>query len=403
MDITVKKTWSSSTAWLDENLQVQMTLKAGVETAANLPSHNETEQTAAVWLTSTEAASGKTWYDLPKYDDTGAAIVYTVDETGMKYGDDPIENWQAVFDTTKDDTAVNTVIIDNTPKETSILVTKIWLNNGTARRDKTSISFEVWQKVGEAEATQYTPDSLPTQVLYQDGVWQTVTVDHLPLYVRTDDNTYVEATYYVVETGETGNTVITYKKETAAEEGEAADQAANGGETITIYNRDASVDINVIKIDESTRSNENPTTLPNAKFTLSVLIENDLVPYPDAGHNEQTTNSEGKLTFEGLRAGRYQISESAAPEGYNSLTFSLYFTIDEDGNVTWTNALWNAIASQNMVEYTPATNTFTIGNTAGVELPATGGMGTTVFYVTGAVMTLGAALWLILRRKRREA
>ena len=38
-------------------------------------------------------------------------------------------------------------------------------------------------------------------------------------------------------------------------------------------------------------------------------------------------------------------------------------------------------------------------NTKGVELPATGGMGTTIFYVIGAILVLGAGILLVTRRR----
>jgi LPXTG-motif cell wall-anchored protein len=55
-----------------------------------------------------------------------------------------------------------------------------------------------------------------------------------------------------------------------------------------------------------------------------------------------------------------------------------------------------------MVTYESNTKTFTVGNTPGVELPATGGPGTLVYTVTGLTLTLGAALWLILRRRKEQ-
>ena len=38
-------------------------------------------------------------------------------------------------------------------------------------------------------------------------------------------------------------------------------------------------------------------------------------------------------------------------------------------------------------------------NTKGVELPATGGIGTTIFYVIGAILVLGAGILLVTRRR----
>ena len=41
----------------------------------------------------------------------------------------------------------------------------------------------------------------------------------------------------------------------------------------------------------------------------------------------------------------------------------------------------------------------TVVNQAGTELPETGGVGTTLFYVFGAILFLGAGAILIARRK----
>ena len=43
--------------------------------------------------------------------------------------------------------------------------------------------------------------------------------------------------------------------------------------------------------------------------------------------------------------------------------------------------------------------TFPIANTEGAELPSTGGIGTTLFYVVGSVLVIGAAVLLISKRR----
>ena len=42
-----------------------------------------------------------------------------------------------------------------------------------------------------------------------------------------------------------------------------------------------------------------------------------------------------------------------------------------------------------------------ISNTKGTELPSTGGMGTTVLYVAGSILVLGAVVLMITRRRVR--
>ena len=41
-----------------------------------------------------------------------------------------------------------------------------------------------------------------------------------------------------------------------------------------------------------------------------------------------------------------------------------------------------------------------VPNNSGSELPSTGGIGTTIFYVVGAILVIGAGVVLITRRRR---
>ena len=52
---------------------------------------------------------------------------------------------------------------------------------------------------------------------------------------------------------------------------------------------------------------------------------------------------------------------------------------------------------------TAATTEVKIQNNAGATLPETGGMGTTMFYIFGAVMLLGAAVLLVTKRRMNYA
>lgn len=44
-------------------------------------------------------------------------------------------------------------------------------------------------------------------------------------------------------------------------------------------------------------------------------------------------------------------------------------------------------------------NVVTIKNNKGTNLPTTGGMGTTIFYVVGSILVLGAAILLITKKR----
>ena len=48
---------------------------------------------------------------------------------------------------------------------------------------------------------------------------------------------------------------------------------------------------------------------------------------------------------------------------------------------------------------TDASVTYKMVNSAGYELPATGGIGTTIFYAIGTILVLGAGILLVTRRR----
>ena len=123
------------------------------------------------------------------------------------------------------------------------------------------------------------------------------------------------------------------------------------------------------------------------------------------------TKSDGTLEFDGLAAGTYTITEILAPSGYNLLTAPIVIDIGWEaptGNstsCTWTyapntDATNNAAPEQADVTITDAgLITFNIQNNTGNELPSTGGIGTTIFYVVGTILVIGAGVILITRRR----
>lgn len=150
---------------------------------------------------------------------------------------------------------------------------------------------------------------------------------------------------------------------------------------------------------------------------------------------EGWVDAEGLLTFTGLGEGEYTITEMVAPDGYNLLTkpilleISAKFASEKKDNVDFpdgvkTGVKWTVTKqiegeeeSQKETLTTksiPASDalnapmipvyTFDVVNLSGTLLPSTGGIGTTVFYVGGGLVALGAAGLLIAkRRKNREA
>lgn len=96
-----------------------------------------------------------------------------------------------------------------------------------------------------------------------------------------------------------------------------------------------------------------------------------------------TTDRNGAATFYGIEAGDYQLIEVKAPEGYNLLTDPIDVTVDNDEETD------TIVAHQ----------TAKVANNTGSILPGTGGIGTTIFYVSGAALMLGAIILLVAKKK----
>lgn len=103
----------------------------------------------------------------------------------------------------------------------------------------------------------------------------------------------------------------------------------------------------------------------------------------------------GHVTFTGLGAGTYTITETKTPAGYNTIapiTFTLTFDAKTKTFVSGNEDV--VVGADNKLDTT-------IVNEKGATLPETGGMGTTIFYVIGSVLVLGAAVLLIVKRRMR--
>lgn len=84
------------------------------------------------------------------------------------------------------------------------------------------------------------------------------------------------------------------------------------------------------------------------------------------------------VTFTGLANGTYTLIEKTVPTGYNRA---------DDKDIVVKDADWTG-ATKVEVE-----------NKTGTELPSTGGMGTTIFYVVGGLMVAAAVVALVAKKK----
>ena len=131
--------------------------------------------------------------------------------------------------------------------------------------------------------------------------------------------------------------------------------------------------------------------------------------------NRIRTPENGVIVVKGVKAGSYVIEEVTAPDGYNKLTAPVTVTavktnststhttvyLDKDGKV-----VKDVSAKKFEVKVdidTIAATAVVVVNKAGTELPSTGGMGTTVFYVLGSALVLGAVVLLVTKKRMSDA
>lgn len=188
--------------------------------------------------------------------------------------------------------------------------------------------------------------------------------------------------------GEAGNTNTTYLKYGVNSESTPS--------TTTTYTFE-------IPVYKYTGTDENKQDLAGAKFKLYTnndfteanevkVIEvgtNYFVGSTDAKKNVMTSPQSGEFTIKGLKAGTYYLKEIKAPKGYNLLANAVEVHITEAGKVEVRNG-----------ETLKEVNRVDVQNKSGTLLPHTGGAGTTMIYLVGALLVLGSGV--VLASKRRS-
>lgn len=234
---------------------------------------------------------------------------------------------------------------------------------------------------------------------------QTITVTLASKYVLANPGQKIEITYVaavnvksLTKDRETNSVHIVYSNNPA----DSNSTANTVDKVVYVYNFDIVID----KVDGADNKK-----LEGAQFALykeTRYVDLYYQWYDENHENSNTfgwsteadrtivkTDKNGVASFKGLVPGTYYLQEIKAPDGYNTLDkpvkVEITATYDDNGNIT-TNATPNE--QNNHYEVTS-----TITNNKGTVLPSTGGIGTTIFYVVGGLLMVGAAILLITKKR----
>lgn len=151
--------------------------------------------------------------------------------------------------------------------------------------------------------------------------------------------------------------------------------------------------------------------LEGAAFEL--FKKNAAGEYVSLGVVGATKNEAGKyvananttsFSWTGIDDGDYKLVEVVTPTGYNPID-PIEFTVSATHDVTADNPALTDLTGGDLFTGEVSTGALSanIVNRTGTELPSTGGMGTTIFYVAGSILVLAAAILLITRKRMSNA
>lgn len=322
----------------------------------------------------------------------GDTVTYTVKFTTSNYAGTGEAAKKIASYTIKDtlpdflsDVTVTSIVVDNDGNDQ----TTDDQTNITAQFDQKEITIE-WY---DGEKGQFKYDNGATiTIIYTAKVTSPVSVGGNETSANTGNTNKVTVTWKDVED----------KSYTPLEKEE------------TIYTYAAAIQ----KVDE------NEKKLAGAKFKVKGLTvlgskgNYKVVSYDSsddaADGNEMETDDDGLIVIMGIASDEtLVVTETSAPDGYNKLTSTFEVKpVKTSETVTTTTTYYDADGNVATEEETVITKTLvtlnntdvvsgakTVKNNKGSLLPTTGGMGTTIFYIVGAILVLGAGVLLVARRR----
>lgn len=202
--------------------------------------------------------------------------------------------------------------------------------------------------------------------------------------------------------GKTPDSIVkvwTFSTELVKIEGTNTEKVLDGAKFV--LSMDGNLTLEDLDLDE----NDNPRKKDNL---IAFVVGGETAPYEiatqekiDAAPQNITYVIEiGKTALVGLGEKTYYLYEIKAPDGYNLLKKPIKYEIHmPEGDMSSTAFPLNVPSTKvDDVDNTLGLYIY-ISNNAGATLPETGGIGTTLFYVIGGLLVVGAGVLLVTKKR----
>lgn len=167
--------------------------------------------------------------------------------------------------------------------------------------------------------------------------------------------------------------------------------------------------LDVYKLDGS----NNSVPMEGAEFTLykkntgGEFVSYKVITPDKADGSDNQDGIKHVYHFKGLDDGTYRLVETDTPRGYNTAA-PIEFTITAEHEVLADDPKLTSLSGDNTIilnvgAATSGKLSTYVQNFKGNTLPSTGGMGTTVFYVLGSILAVGAAILLVSKKRMNGA
>ena len=330
---------------------------------------------------------------LPKINEYGKEYTYYVVEDVTGIGDGYEITYAGLDDGLQDG---GTATIRNKKLKGSLLITKNVLYNGRAASTDAekalvngSYQFTVKKDGVEINGSPFT-------INVANGLSNSILIENLQAgsdytieETGSGNLTFKEAAGGTAVSGGTVTVTVTAGKQTEAE---LIDNAK-----ATFTNNYTAYEVIIVKVDTGNQE----IKLGGAKFDLypETAVKEDktlkerAVPLRKDLISSSNTEDKGTVSLGALTPGVYYLFETEAPAGYNMMDMPVMITVHAN-QVT---LLQGSRSQTGTIDQEKAE--LLVTNSAGVELPHTGGLGTKIFHILGLLLILSAGALLVSKRR----